>query len=76
MDVNRQMGDMMPNSIWSHLPSSAREPKARAQPNSLKDAMWPNLSERAKAQDLLREQRKQNLLQGLRELNSKLARKR
>jgi hypothetical protein len=63
-------------ALYSHLPSSHQQPKAQAQPNSLKDAMWPNLSERAKAHDLLREQRRQNLLQGLRELNSKLARKR
>jgi hypothetical protein len=62
-------------ALYSHLPSSAREPKARTQP-SLGDAMWPNLSERAKARDALREQRRQNLLRGLRELNAKLEGKR
>jgi hypothetical protein len=62
-------------AIYGHLPSSTQAPKQQAQP-ALGNAMWPSLSPQAKELDKARAKDRQRLLNELRELNSKLERKR
>jgi hypothetical protein len=57
--------------IWPHLPSD-EPPKQQQRASSLSAAMYPSLTPQAKAQNELREQRRQNLLQGLREARMKI----
>ena len=65
-------------ALFGHLPSASREPVQQRQPN-IGDAMWPNLSREAKAQDAQRQRwdewrkrQRDSVLRGLRELNRKI----
>jgi len=65
-------------ALYGHLPSASREPVQQRTPN-IADAMWPSLSREAKAQEAHRQRwdewckrQRDNLLQGLRELNQKI----
>ena len=64
-------------SLYPHLPSSAREPIKQRTPN-IGDAMWPSLSREAKAKeadqalwDAICKRSRDSLLRGLREINGK-----
>ena len=66
-------------ALYGHLPSASREPAQQRRQPTVADAMWPSLSRSAKAAeaeqkrwDEWREQRRQSLLRGLRELNAKM----
>lgn len=63
-------------ALYGHLPRKDYSAKQQPAQSSLANAMWPQLSDKAKAMDQLREQRRQNLLKGLRELNARLEGKR
>jgi hypothetical protein len=63
-------------SIWPHLPrGTPSEVEQRRKPNSVAAAMFPSLSQPAKAEnqrwDEWRKRDRDNLLQGLRELNGR-----
>jgi hypothetical protein len=59
--------------IWPHLKTGIPEPaQQRRKPNSLGEALWPQLSAEAKAQDAARARNKEILLRNLRELNARM----
>ena len=58
-------------ALFPHLPRGTPDVVQQRTPN-VADAMWPSLSRSAKAAEAWREQRRQSLLRGLRELNAKM----
>ena len=66
------------SQIWPHLPTGTPEPVQQRTP-TVADAMFPNLSRAAKAQeaqqqrwDAMRKQQRDNHLRGLRQANANL----
>jgi len=59
-------------ALYGHLPSGERpEVQQRSKP-SLAASMWPSQTPEQKRWDQWREERRQSLLRGLRELNAKM----